>query len=301
MSWLTHLIGVPGGTLTVHERPAHTTPGRGEPVPLVLLHGFTGNGQSWTRVAEALPAIRILAPDLPGHGSTRFADEPRACTFASAIDTLTQALDHLQVNRCHLAGYSMGGRLALFHALERRDRVARLILESASPGLATEAERAARRDSDAALARFAVGRGIEEFTARWETTPVLAAEHRLPPHTRDELRAQRLRCRAEGLAASLLGMGAGAQPWLGERLGEVGVPVLLIAGGADEKFRSIGGEMRALLCDARLEIVPGAGHNVHLEQPDAFAALITAFAYPGLAAGATPAAAPQRKNERIDA
>ena len=171
----------------------------------------------------------------------------------------------------------MGGRVALYLAATRPQRITRLILESASPGLATEAERTARRQADEHLAAFALQHGIEAFVDRWETTPVLAAEQRLPDATRRALRAQRLHCSPTGLAASLCGMGTGAQPWLGDDLSRVQIPTLLIVGANDAKFVAIAREMHARLPNARLAVVDDAGHNVHLQQPDRFTALITAF------------------------
>ncbi len=106
---------------------------------------------------------------------------------------------------------------------------------------------------------------------------MLAAERTLPAATQHALRRQRLRCSPRGLAASLRGMGTGAQPWLGGDLSRVAVPTLLIAGGDDAKFVAIAREMHNRLPNARLAVVPDAGHNVHLQQPDRFAALITAF------------------------
>ena len=79
-----------------------------------------------------------------------------------------------------------------------------------------------------------------------------------------------LRNRAVGLANSLRGMGQGAQPSYWDRLGDIAVPVLLIAGGLDRKFVGIAGQMGVRIADATLSVVPGAGHAVHLERPDEF-------------------------------
>jgi 2-succinyl-6-hydroxy-2,4-cyclohexadiene-1-carboxylate synthase len=196
---------------------------------------------------------------------------------ATAIG-VTDALARLGVSSCTLVGYSMGGRLALSVALAAASLVSRLVLESTSPGLEHESDRAARREADEDLARFACAHGIEAFVDRWEKTPVLAAERALDPRTRAELRDQRLRCDVAGLAASLRGMGTGSQPWLGEELGKLGMPVLLVTGAADAKFTQTSRQMAVHIPHVRHEIVPAAGHNVHLSKPELFAGLVERLA-----------------------
>lgn len=243
--------------------------------PLVLLHGFTGSRRTWARIATALaPTRRVLAPDLPGHGETE-GSEPLSLDGTTAL--LLEALDVLGVGRFALAGYSMGGRLALHLALEAPDRVSRLVLESASPGIECARERERRREADEALALEIEAEGVAAFVARWEALPLFATLARLPAAERDELRTVRLAQRAEGLAASLRGLGVGAQPWLGARLGELAMPVLLVAGAEDEKFATIARAMAAAIRDARLAILPGAGHAPHLETPEACLAVLRSF------------------------
>ncbi len=278
--WHLHRIATSTGSLAVAEYCGVVACGvvACDAEPLVLLHGFTGSHRSWDAVVPALASIgRCVAVDLPGHGESDFEADAGAYSMESASTALASSLDALRVGPATLIGYSMGGRLALYFALTRPERVRRLVLESASPGLATEAEREARRRSDEALARFALDHGIEAFVDRWESVPTLWTERRLPPHTRMCLRQERLRCTPAGLAASLRGMGTGRQPWLGDRLGSAAMPVLLVAGTDDPKFVEIAQSMSRCLPDGTLAIIPGAGHNVHLECADEFVELVGRF------------------------
>ena len=81
---------------------------------------------------------------------------------------------------------------------------------------------------------------------------------------------------AAGLAAALRGLGTGVMPSLWGRLGELAIPVELVVGERDEKFRAIAERMEAELTDARLHVVSGSGHAVHLEAPEAVAGLLAA-------------------------
>jgi 2-succinyl-6-hydroxy-2,4-cyclohexadiene-1-carboxylate synthase len=251
-----------------------------------LLHGFTGSGRSFERVAALLgDSSRVLAPDLPGHGRSRFGDDPRAHTMEAVAAALDQALAALAVERLALAGYSMGGRLALYYALTRPRAVMRLVLESASAGIAADAERDARMRADDELARHVLEAGIESFVERWEKTPVLATLGRLPADERARIRELRLACAPAGLAASLRGMGTGVQPYLGRRLGELRIPTLIMAGAEDAKFCVIARTLAASIDGSTLEIVPGVGHTPHLEAPARWAEIVGKFVNAGSRAG----------------
>jgi 2-succinyl-6-hydroxy-2,4-cyclohexadiene-1-carboxylate synthase len=230
-----------------------------------LLHGFTHTGQSWEPVIRALgERYRPIAPDLRGHGS---ASE----LVPVSLESVLLDLDALCAEPVALVGYSMGGRIALHYALARPERVQRLILIGASPGLADATERAARREADERLADELERLSIEEFAERWARTPVLADQ---PAHVRARVHADRLRNTPAGLARALRGLGTGALPPLWDRLGELRAPTLLAAGARDEKFTGIARQMSAAIPQARLELIAGAGHAAHIERPQATAALI---------------------------
>ncbi len=188
-----------------------------------------------------------------------------------SLSAVIADLDTAAPARFTLGGYSMGGRIALHVALARPERVARLILIGASPGLAEPQERAARRAADAALADEIEAGTLEAFARRWAQTPVLAG---LPAAVAEEVRADRLRCTPAGLAAALRGLGTGTLPSLWDRLGTLALPVTLMVGERDEKFRAIATEMAARLPAAELAVVSAVGHAVHLEAPEVVAGLI---------------------------
>lgn len=227
---------------------------------LVLLHGFTQTGRSWQPIAHALAGrYRAVAPDLPGHGD--FAAR-RPASFA-ACDAYLRALASGPFT---LAGYSLGGRIALHAALSLGPLVARLVLIGASPGIADPAERAARAAADAALADRIEAIGIEAFVREWGAQPLFAG---MPRGVAELAEEDRLRNTASGLAAALRGLGTGVMPPLWDRLGELTIPVELVVGERDDKFRAIAERMEAALPAARVHVVPRAGHAVHLEAPDA--------------------------------
>lgn len=253
-----------------------------------LLHGFTGSRANWEPLTEQLmPWLDVLTVDLLGHGESDAPADPARYAMEHASSDLRALLDAVLGERhVHLLGYSMGGRLALHLAqhltacatLPQPRRVQSLVLESASPGLATEAERHARRVRDQALATRVEREGVMRFVDFWQSIPLFASQQRLDAHTRERLRTQRLANRATGLANSLRGMGTGVQPSLWEKLSTLPLPVLLITGDEDLKFEAIARAMQKRLPSGATHIaIPNAGHTVHLEQPLAYATVVRQF------------------------
>lgn len=249
----------------------------GQGDPLLLCHGFTGSVENWRPVIEALSADRrVIAFDLPGHGKTDVpADE--AFSMAGAIRILERLVDALQLGQVDLLGYSMGGRFALSFACEHPEHVRRLILESASPGLQTEAERAARKASDDALAARIEREGIPAFVDFWEQLSLWESQQSLPQETCDHLRQLRLKNSIPGLANSLRQMGTGVMPPLWESLPILTLPTLLLVGEHDAKFRAINEAMHTQFPNSKLVIISGAGHTTHLEQTLRYSAAVEEF------------------------
>ncbi|MCS7072790.1 MAG: alpha/beta fold hydrolase, partial [Anaerolinea sp.] len=165
---------------------------RGSGPAVVLLHGFTGSSEMWQRLSARLVSAgwRVIAPDLPGHGETRGSYEPGRYRIERAAADVIALVSRLGVDSCALLGYSMGGRLALYTALTYPGHIQALILESASPGLASAAEREARRAADEALANRIEREGLDAFVRYWEELPLFSGLHRLPSEVRARLRAE---------------------------------------------------------------------------------------------------------------
>lgn len=229
------------------------------PESVVLLHGFGGTHRAWDGVrAHLLPErYRPVALDLPGHGEQAGWEPP--ITFAGCVDhVLSQAPE-----RFALCGYSMGGRIALLLALAAPERVRELVLVSTTAGIEDGAERAERRAADDLLADQLEAAPFEEFIDSWRTQPLFADE---PAAVSELAREDQRRNRPDALAAALRGIGTGEMEPLWGRLGELAMPVTVLVGERDAKFRALGERMARLPTNARLLVGPG-GHNLPLESP----------------------------------
>jgi 2-succinyl-6-hydroxy-2,4-cyclohexadiene-1-carboxylate synthase len=242
----------------------------GSGFPLLLLHGFTGSSSSWNYFRSRLESThRVIAVDLPGHGRSSAPTDPLRYTLARTAKDLTRVLDELELEQVAVYGYSMGGRAAIRLALDHQDRVAALILESTSPGIERASDRAQRIAADMALADQIEKDGIEAFVARWEQLPLWENQKELSEATRRALREQRIANDPHGLANSLRGAGAGVDADVFDRIREIDIPTLILAGELDTKYVALGRQMVKELTHGELKIVEHAGHSIHLEQPDA--------------------------------
>ena len=254
--------------------------------PLILLHGFAQSSASWDAVARKLAATGrpIYALDLVGHGeSERPAD---ACAYAldaqgEALLSFARMVADREGARPAVLGYSMGGRVTLA-ALRRDPRAfAAVVLEAAGFGPATQAERDAATERDAACAARLRADGLEAFMDFWEQLPLFASQRDLPPDVRERLRAGRMANDAEALARTFEQAGQHVMLSRAETLETLavlragGTPLLYLAGERDEKYRALAAQ--AAEAGATVCIIPGAGHNAHLEAPATFAKEVASF------------------------
>jgi 2-succinyl-6-hydroxy-2,4-cyclohexadiene-1-carboxylate synthase len=232
---------------------------------LVLLHGFGGTRRSWDRVLAHLDPQRYrpLALDLPGHGDAARLQGP--LTFPLCVEAVLAA----SPQRFALCGYSMGGRIALHLALAAPERVDRLILVSSTPGIDDGAERRRRSAADHVLADELERMPLEQFAERWSEGPLFADD---PPEVLALAREDQLRNDPASLATVVRGVGTGEMLPLWSRLAELKMPVRILVGERDAKFRSIGRRLHAQLPpdSSELRVIQG-GHRLPLENPSAVA------------------------------
>jgi 2-succinyl-6-hydroxy-2,4-cyclohexadiene-1-carboxylate synthase len=250
----------------------------GEGYPLVLLHGFTGDTSTWDLFCEAWSKhSQLIMVDIIGHGKTDSPEQMNRYRMEAAVEDLAILLKELKIDKADILGYSMGGRLALSFAITHPQQVRKLILESASPGLKTEAERKERKLEDQKLATFVQVKGMEAFIDFWEKIPLFQSHQNLSQQEQNKLKQQRLSNSVTGLANSLLGMGTGSQPSWWEQLANIECEVLLITGEEDQKFCRIAEEMQKRLKYSTWTKVKDCGHTIHVEQPEKFGTIVSRF------------------------
>ncbi len=255
----------------------HCFSGVGDGPALILLHGFLGSSASWRRVVAALEnGRRIIALEVPGHhrDSPIFVDDD----FTSVSARLHRAIRALCDGPVDLAGYSLGGRLALgICAVEERGPadIRSLTLIGTRPGLASPKARRARRIADRARARALRDGGLAAFVEAWEALPLFQSQHALGREILDEQRRIRLAHDAHALALCLEKLSPAQMPDFSERVAEWTFPLRVLVGEADEGFVLPSRLLASRSPHGKLVTVAGCGHNLLLENPESVAALLS--------------------------
>ncbi|MFM7407340.1 MAG: 2-succinyl-6-hydroxy-2,4-cyclohexadiene-1-carboxylate synthase [Cuspidothrix sp.] len=248
---------------------------------IFFLHGFIGNIDEFDQTIKLLfDNFSYLTLDLPGHGKTQ-VDNDENYTISSIAQAIINLLDQLNIEKCFLIGYSMGGRLALYLTLHFPQRFIKVILESASPGLLTETARLARIKSDSQIAqklsRMTNQDDFYNFLNHWYQQPIFGDIKNHPQY--QSMLESRITNHPLNLVKSLQFMGTGSQPSLWELLTKNTIPLLLLVGEKDEKFIDINQAMNEKCNFIQLKIINQVGHNIHLENTLAFVENIQNFFY----------------------
>ncbi len=259
-----------------HARLHAVTRGHPDNPPVLFLHGFLGSHREWLPLMESLAErYYCLAVDLPGHGQSADIQDEAAHTFAGAAKAVLEALPIERHQQLRLVGYSMGGRLSLYLAIHHSDRVGQAIIESSSPGLLDVETARAREKQDTRWAHRFRTEPLDEVLADWYRQPIFASL-RDQPETFTRMLAERRHNTGEGVARSIQGMSVGRQTPLWDHLAQLAVDVCLLVGELDRKYQLVAEQMRVTSERIQVEMIKGAGHNIHLEQPEAFACCVKA-------------------------
>lgn len=228
---------------------------------LVAFHGFMGVGADFEPFAEAC-GLDMAAPDLIGHGVFQ-SDDSRQYTLDAQLEHWFGRIPKGSV----LIGYSMGGRLALQFACRYPNHLTGLVLIGATPGIADPDERKNRQKWDTTQADRIRELGVEGFYNAWQQLPIIATQHRIEADGRAKMKASRLAQSIEGLANSMTHFGTGTMPDCWAALPNLTVPILLMVGEEDRKYRTLASQMMTRFPDgfAECEVILGAGHCAHLE------------------------------------
>jgi 2-succinyl-6-hydroxy-2,4-cyclohexadiene-1-carboxylate synthase len=241
------------------------SPAEKSPCAIVFLHGFLGAGADWREIAKAVATAKMpcYTPDLPGHGLPA-ANLPEQTNFTSINAWLKRYLHQHRIKRYILVGYSLGGRIALYHAAQQPEGLCGLILESCHPGLTDEQSRRERFSADLNWSKRFAREPIDSVLDQWYQQPVFAS---LDPQQRLAMVARRSHAWGNNLAVMLSGLSLAKQPDLNPWLQQAPLPIHYLCGSHDEKFVAIGRDLAAQCPSLTLHCINDAGHNTHDADP----------------------------------
>ena len=258
-------------------------------LPLLLLHGFMGCSEDFDLVVQEMIALKwdgdrtmslpsIYALDLPGHGKTDLRDrhQLKAYGMAETARGVWEWTQQVQPGPWAIAGYSMGGRLALYLAAHFPQTFPVTVAIGASPGLNKEGDRRQRQwlDNQRALTleHSQTLELFEEFLHAWYKMPLFSSLASHPNFA--TMLARRRRNDPQRLALSLRHLGLGQQPFLLPALSTYPGQLQLVVGAQDRKFVALNQAIARRCPRAQLILVPHCGHTVPLENPTALAQIL---------------------------
>lgn len=233
---------------------------------LVFLHGLLGDKNDWQAVVEILaahPDYHCITLDLPFHGENNTVVE----NFEQTSQWLSQHIQQHLANQAYtLIGYSLGGRIATYFALQQQvptGNLHQVILEGANLGLEDPQQRQVRWQNDLTWARRFRSEPLVEVLDDWYQQPVFNA---LSAKQRIDLKVKRAKNEGQKVAAMLLATSLAKQPEFSQQVHLSQIKFHYICGQNDTKFRTIA-------CNLGLSpnLIQQAGHNAHRDNPVAFA------------------------------
>jgi len=231
----------------------------GDGPALLLTHGYCASGRMWTRQRAALSdRYRVVTWDLRGHGASDSPEQEDAYSEALTLGDMSALLDATSDGPAVIAGHSLGGFLSLAFCLSHPERVRALGLFSTGPGY--------RKDD----ARAQWNTYAEKQALRYETRGLDA----VPP---GPMTADAGHRSARGLALAARGILAQRDARVIDGLTSITAPTLLLIGGEDTRYFGGTDYMAAKIPNVVNERVPGAGHALNLDAPDAFDSMLGTF------------------------
>jgi 2-succinyl-6-hydroxy-2,4-cyclohexadiene-1-carboxylate synthase len=243
---------------------------------IVFIHGFLGSRRDWDDIVPYFKdSYHCLLLDLPGHGETKSLKDEQAYAMEYLALSVIKLLDDLKIKRCYLVGYSMGGRLALYLSIYFFERFYNVVLESASPGLELPEERLERIESDNQWVKMLEQAPIDDFLEKWYQQPFFSTlrKHR----AFSQLIKQRKKNNGKALSHVLQAMGCGRQPALWYQLEHMVLPVLMVVGDEDDKYKAIASEMHLHYHRVQSKVVKHCGHNIHFENSIEYSKILLDF------------------------
>lgn len=245
---------------------------------LIMFHGFLGSGEQFCPAADALTAhVNLCLPDLTGFGKSDVPADISHYSAPSQVSTWHEILDSgLFGTSVILHGYSMGGRLALrlvtgmdtFKNGKLSGKISGLILESTTPGIRDESDRQARAKEEELMAQEIID-DLPRFLKKWKSHPVFR-------YGKTSALLDRIQSGTDpaGAAASITAFGSGTVRPVWDELEKIDIPVLILAGKSDLKYSAIAMETAKKVRNSTTEIIDGAGHRIHSDNPERYISTI---------------------------
>ena len=231
----------------------------GSGTPILLTHGFGASTGMWRGQVEAFQSrYRLIPWDMRGHGQTECPEDLFNYSQALTDDDMAALLDHLEIDQAVITGHSLGGFMSLSFNVAHSDRVKALVLQGCGPGYRREEPRLAWNERAERRARTLEEGGLAALGGGAEV-------------------GESVQGSAQCLAQAARGILSQVDSRVMDSLKGISVPTLVICGDGDTPFVDGARYMGDRIPGATYVEVPGAGHGVNVEKPEAVNAALETF------------------------
>lgn len=244
----------------------------GEGVPLVFVHEFAGDHRSWEpQVRHFSRQYRVITFNARGYPPSTVPDQPSSYSQARAVKDIACVMDHLGIQKAHIAGLSMGGFATLHFGLTFPERALSLCVAGCGYG-AEPSKRDQFRVEGQNSANMLLEKGMQAFVDHYKFGPARVQFLRDDPRGFEEFARQFAEHSALGSANTQLGVQRERPSLydLKDKLAKLTVPTLILNGDEDWPCLQPGLMLKETIPTAALCVIPNCGHTINLEQPVEF-------------------------------
>jgi len=244
----------------------------GSGTPIVFVHEFGGDHRSWEpQVAHFSNRYRCIRFNARGYPPSDVPEDVASYSQSRAVDDIRDVMDHLEIERAHIVGLSMGGFATVHFGMTYPDRAISLVAASAGYGAEKQHEQFFRDLSNEVADEFE-RQGAEAYSH----TYAMAAS-RIPfllkdPDGWETFREMLGEHSATGSANTMRGVQAGRPSLydLEDSLRQIPVPTLIVVGDEDDHCLNPGLYLKRVIPASGLVVMPKTGHALNLEEPELF-------------------------------
>ena len=250
--------------------------------PIIFLHGFAGNANDWVFLFDKLYANNYypIFLDILGHGLSSSPNDVSFYTEEKLVLQLNSVINTLTKDKIILAGYSLGGRIALSYASKFLHNIELLILESTTAGINDKTLQQERLKNDIKIAERIKNNNLEEFFSYWYNLPLFSSLKNLPDDIFNGLLNKRSLNSVTGLANIMVGFSQGVMLPKWDFLKSINIKTLLLSGQLDTKFAELNKKMNLLIPNSEHKTINNSGHIPHLENTSLFENYLLNFLEP---------------------
>lgn len=247
--------------------------------PVIFAHEFAGDLRSWEpQMRHFGRRYRSIAFNARGYPPSDVPESPTAYSQTLAADDIKAVLDHLGVEKAHIAGLSMGGFATLHFGFRHPDRALSLCVAGCGYG-AEPAERARFRSEAQAIADFLISANMAAFAEKYAYGPTRVQFENKDPRGFAEFKRILAEHSTLGSANTQLGVQRERPSLydLVEDMKRLTVPTLVLCGDEDWPCLLPGILMKQSIPAAAFSVMPNCGHTINLEAPDEFNRILGEF------------------------